>query len=291
MLQILVNGLVVGSQYALIGLGFALIYGVVRFFHFAHGAVYALSAYGFFLGASLLALATPLSVLLGVTVATVSGVLMERICYRPLRRRGTTPKGFLLASLGLYVLIQNILSLMFGDDTKTVRGQMVTEGLDLLGAKITPLQASVFFTCLASLAITAWFLNRTRLGMRIRAVASDQTLARVIGIDANHIYVITFALGSSLAGLAGILVSLDTDIYPMMGFHALLMSVVAVVIGGAGSLPGAVLGGILVGLTEHIGAWAFGTQWQDLFAFSVFIAFLVCRPQGLFGTTSRTLSI
>lgn len=291
MLQVLVNGLVVGSQYALIGLGFALIYGVVRFFHFSHGAVYTVGAYAFYVSAGLLELPIVLAALAGLSIAAIAGVLIDRACYRPLRRGGTDAKGLLLASLGLYVLIQNSISLGFGDETKTVRGQKIAEGLDFLGAKITPIQIGVLGTCIALLALTAWILYRTQIGKEIRAVASNPALARVVGIDANRVYSITFAWGSVLAGVAAILVSFDTDIYPTMGFQALLMSVVAVVIGGAGSLLGAVIGGLLVGITQHFGAWAFGTQWQDIFVFLIFIAFLIFRPYGLFGTKLRASRI
>jgi branched-chain amino acid transport system permease protein len=291
MLQILVNGLVVGSQYALIGLGFALIYGVVRFFHFSHGVVYTVGAYAFYVSASFFELSISLSVIVGLSVAAVAGVLIDRTCYHPLRRSGTNAKGLLLASLGLYVLVQNTISLVFGDETKTVRGSKIVEGLDVLGARVTPSQLAILGTCLVLLALTAWILYRTQIGKEIRAVAGDPALARVVGIDANRVYSITFAWGSVLAGVAAILVSFDTDIYPTMGFQALLMSVVAVVIGGAGSLLGAVIAGLLVGLTQQIGSWAFGTQWQDIFAFSIFIAFLVFRPYGLFGTKLKASRI
>ncbi len=291
MLQVLLNGLIVGSQYALIGLGFAVIYGVTRFFHFSHGAVYTLAAYLLYVSVGLLNMPVIPAMLVACGGAAVTGVLLDRICYRFLRRNGTTPKGLLLVSLGIYVLMQNGISLIFGDDTKTVRGYQIAEGMDFLGAKVTPIQIMILGTALVFLAVTTWLLYRTQIGRDIRAVANNPELARVVGIDTDRIYMLTFALGSLLAGVAAVLVSFDTDIFPMMGFQALLMSVVAVVIGGAGSLLGAVVGGLIVGITQHVGIYFLGSQWQDVFAFSVFIAFMIFRPHGLFGLKLHKSSV
>lgn len=291
MLQVLLNGLIIGSQYALIGLGFAIIYGVTRFFHFAHGAVYTIGAYILYVCAGMIHMPLILAMLVACVGSAIAGVLIDRICYKALRRNGTTTKGFLLASLGIYVFMQNSISLVFGDDTKTVRGYQIVEGIDLLGAKVTPVQFIILGVSLLFLTMTTWLLYRTRIGRDIRAVANNSELAGASGIDVDRIYIFTFALGSLLAGVAAVLVSLDTDIYPVMGFNALLMSVVAVVIGGGGNLIGAVLGGLLIGIVQHVGVYYFGSQWQDVFAFSVLIAFLIFRPHGLFGENLRKASI
>lgn len=291
MFQILINGLVVGSQYALTALGFALIYGVVRFFHFSHGAVYLLAAYVYYWLGGLLHLPIYAAAGLAVFFAALAGSAIEISLYRPLRWRHTNSKGLLLASLGFYVLVQNAISLSFGDATQTLRGPIVMEGVDVLGARVTPLQMLILSVAIALLGLTAWFLYRTTAGKQIRAVASDPELAIIVGTANDRVHLVTFALGSLLAGVAAVLVSMDTDIYPTMGFHALLMSVVAVVVGGRGSLAGAVIAGLLVGIVQHLGAWLIGSQWQDVLVFVVFIAFLVFRPSGIWGAEPRTARV
>jgi len=288
--QLLLNGLIAGSIYALIALGFGLIYSTTRFFHFAHGAVYTAGAYlaysGWLLGLSLY-IAIPLAVI----GTSILGALIEIGVYRPLRKKGASSLVLLLASLGLFIVIQNFISLTFGDDTKSIRSGAVTEGLPLFGARITPIQITIIIVTALLLAVSWAFMKRTRLGKAMRAVANDPELARVVGIETDQVILFTFVLGSSLAGIAAILISLDTDMTPLMGFHALLMGVVAVIAGGIGSIPGVALGGLLVGMAQHLGVWKIPTQWQDTIVFLILIFFLLFRPQGFLGRVVKKSSV
>lgn len=281
--QVIINGLIATSIYALIGLGFALIYNATRFFHFAHGAVYTAGAY--FVYAFNVKLGFPLVVSLPAAVicSALLGILMELAVYRPLRRREANPLILLIASLGMYIVLQNLISLFFGDDTKTIRNGVVKEGINIFGAYITPIQICIIVVS-ALLVITTWLiLTRTKMGKLMRAVANDPWLAEASGIDSDRVILATFAIGSALAGFAGILVSLDIDMTPTMGLNALMMGVVAVIVGGVGSIPGVVLGALLLGMAQHLGVWKISSQWQDAIAFIVLLTFLIFRPQGFLG--------
>src|SRR3990172_8083354 len=288
--QLFVNGLMAGGVYSLVALGFGLIYSTARFFHFAHGAVYAVVAYLTYAG-WLLGLSLYVAIPLAVIGTAMLGALIDVGIYRPLRKKNASSLILLLASLGLFTVIQNFISLIFGDDTKTIRSGAVTEGLPLFGARITPIQIAII-TVSALLILLCWALmKKTKIGKAMRAVANDPELARVIGIESDRVILFTFALGSALAAVAVILISLDTDMTPMKGFYALLMGVVAVIAGGVGSIPGAALGGLLVGMAQHLGVWKIPTQWRDTIVFVILIFFLLFRPQGFLGKAVKKAAV
>jgi len=288
--QLFVNGLIAGSIYALVALGFGLIYSTTRFFHFAHGAVYAVGAYLTYAG-WLWGLSLYIAIPLAVIGTSALGALLDIAVYRPLRKKGASSLILLLASLGLFIVIQNLISLIFGDDTKTIRSGAVTEGLPIFDARITPIQITIIAVSVPLLALCSVFMRRTKIGKVMRAVANDPELARVVGIESDQIVLFTFVLGSALAAIAAILISLDTDMTPMMGFYALLMGVVAVIAGGVGSIPGSALGGLLVGMAQHLGVWKISTQWQDTIVFLILIFFLLFRPQGFLGKAVKKVSV
>jgi branched-chain amino acid transport system permease protein len=285
--QLFINGIIAGSIYSLIALGFALIYSTVRFFHFAHGAVYTAGAYSTYAFFILLKLPFLLSAFLGIALAAVLGASMEALIYRPMRKRRASNLIFLIASLGLFIVIQNMISLGFGDNTMSLREGLVREGFNFFGARITSIQLIIIVVSLTFSVLTWIILRFTHVGRLVRAVANDQELSKIVGINSDMVILSSFIIGSALAAGAAILISLDTDMTPTMGFNALLMGVVAVIIGGMGSVPGAVLGGLLVGLAQNLGVWKLPTQWQDAIVFAVLILFLICRPQGFFGKPLR----
>jgi branched-chain amino acid transport system permease protein len=165
------------------------------------------------------------------------------------------------------------------------------EGLPIFGAKITPIQITIIIVSACLLALCWAFAKKTRMGKVMWAVANDPELARVVGIETDQVILFTFILGSALAAIAAILISLDTDMTPMMGFYALLMGIVAVIAGGIGSIPGAALGGLLVGMAQHLGVWKLPTQWQDAIVFVILILFLLLRPQGFLGKPLRRAAV
>jgi len=287
--QLVANGLIAGMLVALLGVGFAVLYSGSRFFVFTFGASYVWAAY------TVLALVdyAPewLAISAGIVVGAGIGVLLEHFIYGPIRRRGRSPLILMLASIGAYAVLQNTISMVFGDETRSLRGRHTTEGHLILDARVTSIQLSMVAASFLALVATWLLLKRTRLGRRLRAVANDEFLARVMGIRVERAVLLGAALGSALAAIAGVLMSYDTNLIPTMGFQALLLGVVAAIVGGVNSMGGAVLGGMLLGLAQHVGVWKLPTQWQDAIVFVILVAFLVLRPQGFFGKPLRRAAV
>lgn len=281
--QLVANGIMAGAVYALVALSFALIYQVSRFFHFAHGIIFTLGPYFTFLLSARLDLSFWAAIPFATLLCAVLGCLIEILLYRPLRSREGSPLILLLASLGIYIVLQNIISMIFGDDTKAFHIGKVETGIDILGARITATQLSTAVVTVLLFVATLCWLRFTKMGKAMRAVANDKELAIITGIHGPQIILITFALGSALAGIAGILMAFDVDMSPTMGMKALMMGVVAVIIGGVGSISGIAAGALLLGLAQHLGAWKIGSQWQDAIAFAILLIFLLIRPQGFSG--------
>jgi len=289
--QIVLNAFISASWIAVTGLGFGLIFYCARFFHLAHGAVFTTGAYLTFLFNVLLGVPLLISIALAVALSGLLGWLMHIAVYRPLRQRGASSLVLLIASLGMYVALQNSIAMAFGKETKTIRAGVVEEGIDVLGGRLTSTQILTMCASVILVAAVAGLLGKTRIGRAMRAVASDPELASISGIDCDRIIAYAFAAGSALAGLAGVLVALDVDMTPTMGMHALMMGVVAVIVGGRGSVPGVAFAALLIGMAQHLGVWKISSQWQDAIAFIILLAFLLLRPQGFLGTSIRRLAI
>lgn len=289
--QLIINAIISGSYYTLLAISFSMIYSTTKFFHFAHAAIFTSCPYIVFLLVKYFELPINTGIILAIITSTVLGILIEISIYRPLRKKGSSSLIFLLSSLGTYIVLQNIISMLFGDDTKTLRNGIITEGMEILGGRITLLQISIVVIS-ASLLFFCWVLLKyTKMGTSMRAVAANPELAFVAGIDNDNIIFFAFAIGSALAGIAGILISFDTDMTPTMGMNALMMGVVAVIIGGVGSIPGAALGAFLLAFAQNFGVWKISSQWQDAIAFIVLLLFLLLRPQGFFGKKIRKAEV
>ena len=275
--QLLANALLTGFALALAALAVALPYAPTRTFNFALGALFTVGAYVAWASGSMT---------VGVVAAAGLGMAMELGVYRPLRRRGSRPLVLLLASLGLYTVLQNLISLIWGDATQTLRSGPVREGLLVWGARVTPVQLGSAAVSLLMVALVGWLLGRTSFGRVYRAVASDTDLARCDGLDTERVVLVATALGSGLAGLCGVRVALDVDMTPTMGLNLLMMGVVAMIVGGSRRVGGLLAGGLLLGLAQHLGAWYVGSQWQESIAFVVLVVFLLARPGGFSGQAS-----
>jgi len=286
--QLIANSLIAGSIIILAAIGFGLIYGTARFFHFAQAATITAGAYLTLLGQELFSLPVPLAAVLAVALCGLLGVAMDVCCFRPLRHRHASPLISLLASLGLYIVIQNVISLSFGDNQEVIVAGSGEIPASLLGARLLPVQMAIMATSLTLLLGVAALLRGTRIGKACRAVACDPVLSRTCGVDPDRTLLVVFAIGSALGGAAGVLIALDVGMTPQMGLSVLLLGVVAVIVGGVGSFPGIILGGLLLGFTQHFATWVLGAQWQESIAFGVLLLFLVWRPQGWLGQQLET---
>jgi len=281
--QLLINIVVLGVGYIAFAVSYSMVFRVVSFFHFAHAVVITAGAYFSFLLSQQAGMPMGIAVPLAVFLSAGLGCLMEVAVYKPLRKREAKPIVFILASLGLYTVLQNLISLVFGDDTKSIRSGPVREGLEFLGARITPIQITTIVTAVVVVIGLISFMKHTPLGKAMRTVANDADLAQVSGIDSDRVILWAFAIGSGLAGLAGILMALDTDMTPTMGMRPFMMGVVAMIIGGKDSVIGIVLGALLLAFAQQYGAYYIGSEWQDAIAFGILLIFLLFRPQGFLG--------
>lgn len=281
--QLILNGLISGSIYALIALGFTVIYRTVKFFHFAHGVVYTVGVYLAYTFMMTFGINPILSFFFASILTGVIGVSIDKLVYFPLRKQKASSLVFLVTSFGVFVFIQNLIQLVYGAQILTLRTCPVKEGRQIFGAIITDTQILILVVSCVLLVILWLFIQKTKLGKAMRAVSDDPIAASVVGIYPEKIIFISFAIGSILAGAAGILISLETNIEPTMGLNAILKGIIASIIGGIGSIPGAMLGGFLLGITENLGIMKIQAGWKDTIAFAILIVFLLLRPGGIFG--------
>jgi branched-chain amino acid transport system permease protein len=281
--QLLLNGIVAGSIYALIALGFALIYRTVRFFHFAHGAIYTVGAYLAYSLATRFQVNITVAFLCGALISGVLGVALDRGLYRPLRRERAPDLVFLIVSIGAFIALQNLVQLIYGAEIRILRAGDVEEGHRVLGAVITDVQLLILTAAFAAAMALSLLVQRTKLGKAIRAVSDDAVAAAVVGIDRERIIAAAIFLGSVMAGLAGALLALETNLQPNMGLAAILKGIVASIIGGIGSIPAAILGGLLLGVAENVGIWKIDSAWKDTVSYVFLVGFLLARPGGILG--------
>jgi branched-chain amino acid transport system permease protein len=286
LIQILANGIIYGCAYALVALGFALIYNTTRIFHFAHGAVYTLSAYLFFTVYRQLGYSFILAALFTIVVSALIGILVDQFIYRPLDKRGSSLLIHMLSSLGLYVVIINLIAMIYGNNTKELT--LAVQPIYTLGpVRLTQLQIVIAISFVTAFVIVIIILRRTSLGMTLRAMRDDPLLVSVIGINPQHVRIIVFALGSALAAISAILTGADTGIDPYIGMTMVLTGAVAVIVGGIGIFEGAAFGGLLLGILHSFIALKFSTRWQEAVTFLVLIVFLLFRPEGVFAQRRR----
>lgn len=281
--QLVFNGIIAGSIYALIAIGFTVIYRTIKFFHFAHGIVYAFGAYLAYTFFTIFKINPIISFFLSIALAAFLGIAIDKFVYYPLRKHNAPNLVYLIASFGVFIFLQNFIQLIFGAQILTLRTGPVKEGHHFLGAVITDIQILIIVVCFISFLLTWLFIQKSKLGKAIRAVSDDSIGARVVGINSEKVILTAFAIGSALAGVAGILISLETNIEPTMGFNAILKGIIASIIGGIGSIPGALFGGLFLGLAENLGIWKIQAGWKDAIAFAILIIFLLLRPSGIMG--------
>ena len=299
LLQQLINALTVGAIYALIALGYTMVYGVLKLINFAHADLFMVGAYiSFFLMALLIGpLGGPLPILVVTVIffATFAlvgllGVAIERAAYRPLRRSSRLAP--MLSALGMAIVLQNAVMLLAGRKPIVYPAIVSTEPIDVLGAVFTPKQAAIVVIAVLLMLLLTWFVHGTRLGIRIRAVSESGVTAQLLGINVDRTISVIFFIGPGLGAVAGLLYASYYGVATFsMGFIVGLKAFTAAILGGIGSIPGAMLGGFLLGLLETFGAGllpsltggAIGPEYRDIFAFVILIVVLIFKPAGLLG--------
>jgi len=296
-LQQLINGLVLGSIYALVALGYTMVYGILGLINFAHGdivmvgALVALTVVGLLAGSGLPPIVILLIALAAAALVCVSiGVTVERVAYRPLRRAPRLAP--LITAIGVSILIQYSAALVWGKQYISMPAIITPSEIRIGGAQLTDLQLYIFLLACGVMAALLWFIKSTRIGRAMRATEQNPDIAGLMGVDTNRVIAFTFVLGSAVGALAGLMVVLYYGLgHYFMGFMLGLKAFTAAVLGGIGNVAGAMLGGLLLGVIEsiasgYIGDWTgglLGSNYRDVFAFLVLVLVLVLKPSGLMG--------
>ena len=283
-LQYLINGISIGAVYAIIALGYTMVYGIAKMLNFAHGDVIMVGAYISYSMSSYLGLPTVVSILVAVVVCTGLGMLIEGLAYKPLR--GVPSLAVLITAIGVSYFLQNAAQLIWGSAPKNFQSIVTMAPLVLFDGQLT-ITGEVIYTIVTSVVIMValtLFINRSRMGKAMRAVSEDRDAAQLMGINVNQTISTTFAIGSALAAVAGVLLcSTVPTLMPTTGSMPGIRAFTAAVLGGIGSIPGAMLGGILLGVIETFSKAYISTQFSDAIVFLVLIVILLVKPAGLLG--------
>lgn len=281
-LQQLFNGLSTGSIYALIALGYTMVYGTIRLINFAHGDILMMGAFfGFYL-VNVQGMDFYLSLALTMVFTSVLGVTIERVAYKPLRK--STRVAALITAIGVSFLLENAMIYFFGPEVKAYPTSFKTTTFKIMGAAINSKQILIFVTTILLMVALQFIVKNTKMGKAMRAVAVDEEAAQLMGINVDAVISFTFALGSALAGVAGVLYGLYyNQMSATMGLTPGLKAFVAAVVGGIGSIPGAMVGGYLIGLLETFVSAFGGSTFKDAAVYALLIVILLVLPAGLFG--------
>ncbi len=280
----LINGLSLGSVYAIIALGYTMVYGIAKMLNFAHGDVIMVGGFVIYTTMNSLGINPLLAVLLSIVFCTVLGVSIEKIAYKPLRR--ATPLAVLITAIGVSYFLQNLALLIFGSDAKLFTSVVNMKPITLAGGQITITGETqlTILACIIIMIALSLFIKKTRAGQAMLAVSEDKDAAELMGINVNGTISLTFAIGSGLAAVAGaLLCSAYPTLTPYTGSMPGIKAFVAAVFGGIGSIPGAFIGGLLLGIIENLSKAYISSQMADAIVFSVLIIVLLVKPTGLLG--------
>ena len=288
---LLINGLTLGGIYALIAVGYTMVYGVIQLINFAHGEIYALGAFFALTFITVLSLPFYLAFVMAMCLGAICGMLLDVIAYRPLRR---SPRlAALITAIGMSIFLQNLILIIWGSRPLPFPQFAIPEYLKatawhISGANITWLQVFIWIITLVMMIGLNLIIHKTNTGKAMRAVSQNKTMASLVGINVNRVITLTFALAGSLGSAAGILVgAYYNTVFPTMGYVAGVKAFAAAVLGGIGSVPGAMLGGVILGVAEALGAGYWSSEYRDGISYAVMIAVIVFIPAGLFGKLSR----
>ncbi|WP_422459574.1 MULTISPECIES: high-affinity branched-chain amino acid ABC transporter permease LivH [unclassified Endozoicomonas] len=293
-IQQLLNGLTVGSTYALIAIGYTMVYGIIGMINFAHGEIYMIGSYVAFavlaglalMGVDSIALMLAAAFIISIIITSTYGFAVERVAYRPLRNSNRLIA--LISAIGMSIFLQNYVRIAQGS-RDVAMPSLITGGwtfgpADAFNVTLSYMQVVIFIITFITMTLLTLFISKSRMGRACRACAEDLGMTRLLGINTNQVISLTFIIGAALAAVAGVLLGLYYGVInPYIGFLAGLKAFTAAVLGGIGSIPGAVLGGLILGVTEAFTAGYFSSEYKDVVAFSLLVLILLFRPSGILG--------
>ncbi len=285
--QLIVNGLIAGSIYALAASGFSLAYYVIKFLHFAQGATIAIAAYALFALSNQFGWNNVLSIILSIFIAVAAALIMNRIVYKPLRKRKATGVILLIASLAILTFTTSLIRAIFGPSTKTLLLSKHNKSFDFGFFTITSIQLAIIISAILLFLLLWLLMKKTRLGKAMRALSDNKDVAQIVGINPERVYTFTFIIVGVFAGISGILIGLEQNLYPRMSVLIIVKGFISSVVGGINSVPGAIIGGLFIGLVENLGIWFLPSGYKDAISFSILLLFLLLRPKGILGVRMR----
>ena len=282
LIQTLISGLSLGSIYALIALGYTMVYGIAKMLNFAHGDIIMVGAYAVITAVFTMGLPPFIAILISIALCALLGIVIEFLAYRPLRQ--AQPLAVLITAIGVSYLLQNLALLIYGSEQKAFPTLVALPTVHIGGVYIDGITLATLVVTAVIMVALSLFINKTRMGKAMRAVSEDKEAAELMGISVNRTITVTFAIGSALAGVAAIFYGAAyTYIRPTTGAMPGIKAFTAAVFGGIGSIPGAMLGGILLGVIEQLSKTYISTLWADAIVFGVLVVVLVVKPTGLLG--------
>ena len=282
-LQSLISGILIGGVYALIGSGLTIIFGVMRVINFAHGDLLMLGMYATYFLFSLLHIDPFVSIVIIIPIMFLYGAFLQKVFIN--RALSALPQNQILLTIGMGLVMSNSIMLAFTSDYRILTTTYSSSSLEVKGLSISEPLVYSFVVTVAITAVLYWFLYKTDIGQAIRATAQDREAAQLMGINVKRMSIIAFGIGTALAGTAGALISPTYYIFPQVGSVFTLKAFVITVLGGMGSIVGAMLGGVLIGVAESVGGVYLGSGWKDVIVFVLFLLVLLFKPSGLLGTS------
>lgn len=283
-IQQLFNGFTVGGIYALIALGYTMVYGILKIVNFAHGDVFMVGSFLGMLFVQSAGLPIYIAYPVAMIVTAAVGIIIERVCYRPIRVNGADALAILIAALGVSIFLENFAQLVWGTETHAYVQEIQKVTYKVCGITLSNIQIGVIILCVGLMIALYFVVNKTKIGVAMRATSQSIKSAQLMGINTELVIAATFGVGSALACVAGVLVGTYYDaVYPLVGYSYGLKAFAAAILGGIGSIPGAMLGGFLIGIVETLGAGYISAGYKDAFAFGILILVLIFRPSGLLG--------
>ncbi|HDR68322.1 MAG TPA: branched-chain amino acid ABC transporter permease [Bacteroidaceae bacterium] len=287
-LQFIINGLIMGSIYSIVALGFALVYNTTRIFHISYAALYIAAPYFLLTFYSKFGMPFLMAFVLAVFSTVIIGLLIELVIYKPLVRKNSSSNIIMISSIGVMIIIINMIALIYGNETKIINPD-ISKTVRFGQLIVTYTQLIQLLVCSLIIIVFLAFLKFSRFGIRTRAMRDDNELCSVFGMDIQRMRIILFSLSTVFCAVGGGLVAWDVGMDPYVGMPMLLNAVVALIIGGVGRFEAPILGGYIIGILQSLSVFMFSARWQDAVTFTLLILFLLLRPQGILGEKKRAV--